>query len=63
MAGGKPKTPRLVAATASGMVPCAVRIITGSVGAVAWMASNKAMPSIPSIFRSVITKRARRGQC
>ena len=53
--GRKPNTPRLVAATAPGIVPCAVRMITGSVGAVLWMASNKAMPSMPSIFRSVIT--------
>ena len=48
-------TPRRVAETASGMVPCAVRITTGSEGESRWMASNSAMPSMPCMRRSVIT--------
>ena len=51
----KPNTPRRVAATASGIVPCAVRITTGSAGASRWMASNNARPSMPAILKSVIT--------
>jgi len=47
--------PRRVALTASGMVPCAVRISTGSEGESRWMASNSAMPSIPCMRRSVTT--------
>jgi hypothetical protein len=48
-------TPRRVAETASGMVPCAVRITTGSEGESRWMASNRPMPSMPCMRRSVIT--------
>ena len=51
----KPNTPRRVAVTASGMVPCAVRMTTGSEGDSRWMASNSAMPSMPSMRRSVTT--------
>ena len=50
-----PKTPRCVAATASGIVPCAVRMITGSAGCWRWIASNSCRPSMPGIRRSVIT--------
>ena len=35
-----PNTPRCVAATASGIVPCAVRMITGNAGCSRWIASN-----------------------
>ena len=49
------KTPLRVAVTASGMVPCAVRITTGSEGESRWMASNSAMPSMPCMRRSVTT--------
>src|SRR5258706_98287 len=48
-------TPRRVAVTASGIVPCAVRITTGSEGESRWIASNSAIPSIPCILRSVTT--------
>src|SRR5581483_517366 len=48
-------TPRRVADTASGIVPWAVRITTGSEGESRWMASNSAMPSMPCMRRSVIT--------
>ena len=51
----KPNTPRCVAATASGIVPCAVRIITGSVGCCALICSKSCMPSIPGIRKSVTT--------
>ena len=49
------KTPRRVALTASGIVPCAVRMTTGNEGESRWMASNSAMPSMPCMRRSVIT--------
>ncbi len=49
------KTPLRVAVTASGMVPCAVRITTGSEGESRWMASNSAIPSMPCMRRSVTT--------
>jgi hypothetical protein len=48
-------TPRRVAATASGIVPCAVRITTGIEGESRWIASNSAMPSMPCMRRSVTT--------
>ena len=51
----KLKTPRRVAVTASGMVPWAVRINTGSEGESRWMASNSAIPSMPCMRRSVTT--------
>ena len=51
----KLNTPRRVAITASGIVPCAVRITTGSDGESRWIASNSAIPSIPAILRSVTT--------
>ena len=46
---------RRVAVTASGIVPWAVRITTGSEGESRWIASNSAMPSIPCMRRSVTT--------
>ena len=49
------KTPRRVAATASGIVPCAVRITTGSEGDSRWIESNSPIPSIPCILKSVTT--------
>src|SRR5688500_10224543 len=49
------KTPRRVAVTASGIVPCAVRISTGSEGESRWIASNSAIPSMPCMRRSVTT--------
>ena len=51
----KEKTPRRVAVTASGIVPCAVRITTGSDGESRGIASNSAMPSIPCMRKSVTT--------
>ena len=48
-------TPLRVAVTASGMVPWAVRISTGSEGESRWMASKSAMPSMPCMRRSVTT--------
>src|SRR6185295_2280924 len=51
----KENTPRRVAATASGIVPCAVSITTGSDGEFWWIASNSARPSMPCILRSVTT--------
>src|SRR5687768_2028460 len=48
-------TPRRVAVTASGMVPCAVRISTGSEGESRWIASKSAIPSMPCMRRSVTT--------
>jgi len=51
----KENTPRRVAVTASGIVPCAVRITTGSDGASRWIASNSAIPSMPCMRRSVTT--------
>ena len=51
----KENTPLRVALTASGMVPCAVRITTGSEGESRCMASNSAMPSMPCMRRSVTT--------
>jgi len=51
----KLKTPRRVAVTASGIVPCAVRITTGSDGELPCTASNSAMPSMPCMRRSVTT--------
>ena len=62
----KLNTPRRVAVTASGMVPCAVRITTGSEGESRWIASNSAIPSMPCMRRSVTTTcgrdTARRGE-
>ncbi len=49
------KTPRRVAVTASGIVPWAVSITTGSEGESRCMASNSAIPSMPCIRRSVTT--------
>jgi hypothetical protein len=43
-----------MAATASGIVPFAVRIITGRLRWRRWIVSNKAIPSMPGIFRSVM---------
>src|SRR5512134_3648431 len=48
-------TPRRVAVTASGIVPCAVTITTGSEGLSRWIASNSAIPSMPCMRRSVTT--------
>ena len=48
-------TPRCVALTASGIVPCAVKMITGNAGCWRWMASNNCRPSIPGMRMSVIT--------
>ena len=55
----KPNTPRWVADTASGMVACAVRMMTGRVGCWRWIASNSASPSMPGILRSLITAAGR----
>ena len=38
-----------------GIVPCAVRIITGSVGCCALICSKSCMPSIPGMRKSVTT--------
>ena len=54
-----PKTPRWVALTASGMVPCAVRMMTGIAGYWRWIASNSCSPSMPAIRRSVTTSAGR----
>jgi hypothetical protein len=50
-----PNTPRCVADTASGMVPCAVRMMTGSAGCCRCTASKSCRPSMPGIRRSVIS--------
>jgi hypothetical protein len=55
----KPNTPRCVAETASGIVPCAVRMMTGIAGCWRWIASNSWWPSMPGILRSVITSAGR----
>ncbi len=48
-------TPRDVASTASGMVPCAVSRITGSDGCCTRIASNSARPSLPGNCTSLST--------
>ena len=52
----KLNTPLLVASMASGIVPWAVRMMTGRVGCFLLMAWNRAMPSIPGMRKSVITR-------
>jgi hypothetical protein len=41
------------------MVAWAVRIITGKVGCWRWIASKSAMPSMPGIFKSLMTAAGR----
>jgi hypothetical protein len=48
--------PSRVAVTASGIVPCAVRMMTGSAGIRSRSVLNSSSPSMPSIRRSVTTR-------
>ncbi len=52
----KPNAPRCVACTASGIVPCAVMIITVKVGQRLFNSFRRSRPSMPPKRRSVITK-------